>query len=55
MERLEIVCQCTECGRTWRRGEEADNETLCLRCERMSMHESMDELDIEYCDMMYKE
>lgn len=31
----ERICKCIECGRAFPYGTEADNETLCLRCEHL--------------------
>lgn len=31
-----IKCKCSECGKTWNKGEQEDNETICLRCEHLS-------------------
>ena len=36
MERSEIKCRCRECGKEWRKGEQDDNETICLRCEHLA-------------------
>ena len=30
-----IKCECQDCGKTWNKGDEGDNETTCLRCERL--------------------
>lgn len=35
-------CECTECGKTWLRGEMGDNETLCFRCEHLIDEENED-------------
>lgn len=31
-----IKCKCEECGKTWNKGEQEDNETLCLRCDALA-------------------
>lgn len=55
MERSEIQCQCEDCGKKFRKGEEGDNERFCLRCEHLSLTDGMDELDREYYDQMREE
>lgn len=35
MERIDRKCRCRSCGRSFDRGTEGDNETICLRCERI--------------------
>lgn len=32
MEYDERMCQCEDCGKRFRRGDEGDNERFCLRC-----------------------
>lgn len=43
MERDERICKCEDCGKTFRRGDEGDNERFCLRCEHVSRLERMDQ------------
>lgn len=31
-----VKCECSECGKQFNRGDEGDNETVCLRCEHLS-------------------
>lgn len=45
-----VKCQCEDCGKTFRKGDEGDNERFCLRCERQSFTRHMDELDYEEFD-----
>jgi hypothetical protein len=48
MERDERICECEDCGKRFRRGDEGDNERFCLRCchndriDRMSPEERDD-------------
>jgi hypothetical protein len=42
-----IKCKCIECGKTWTKGDQGDNETMCLRCEQVDTHY---ENDIPYDD-----
>ena len=42
MERSEIRCECEICGKTFRKGEEGDNERFCLRCDHQSRIDEMD-------------
>lgn len=46
-------CKCRDCGRTFIKGDEGDNEEYCLRCERMSLTRDMDQSD--YDDLCYLE
>ena len=31
------VCQCKDCGKKFKKGEEGDNEEYCLRCCHISL------------------
>lgn len=33
-----IKCECRDCGKTFNKGDEGDNEKFCLRCERIAFH-----------------
>lgn len=33
-------CICEDCGKTFNRGDEGDNEKFCLRCEAISTNEN---------------
>lgn len=35
-------CECQDCGKKFRRGDEGDNERFCLRCEHESRINRMD-------------
>lgn len=50
---MKTKCQCRECGKTWDKGEQGDNEKLCLRCERSQLHEQLNEDEIEIMDRAY--
>lgn len=42
LEREEMTrddCICSECGKQFKFGTEADNETLCLRCDYLLSQE----------------
>lgn len=41
-ERSEIKCKCEDCGKTWCKGEEGDNERFCLKCQYSQMLSDMD-------------
>jgi len=43
-------CKCRECGKTFERGEEGDNEKLCLRCERELLISEMSEEEYDDLD-----
>lgn len=30
-------CTCQDCGKTFNKGEEGDNEKFCLRCEHLEI------------------
>lgn len=45
-------CICGDCGKIFKRGTEGDNEKFCLRCERQSLTEGMDELDYDDFDRL---
>lgn len=34
---LPIKCKCSECGKIFIKGDQEDNEELCLRCEHYGM------------------
>lgn len=39
------ICQCLDCGKRFRKGDEGDNEKYCLRCEYLAgqrVRESME-------------
>lgn len=40
-----IKCKCSECGKVWNKGEQEDNETICLRCAHLSMIEQDEDFD----------
>jgi len=43
-------CTCKNCGKQFNKGDEADNETICLRCDRESLltSDSFDEIEYEH-------
>lgn len=42
-----MKCQCKDCGKTFIKGEEGDNEYYCLRCEYLSTISEGDERESE--------
>lgn len=48
-EQTKTKCECKECGKTWNKGEQDDNETICLRCESLSRirQDDLDNYDYE--------
>ena len=48
-EQVKTKCECKECGKTWNKGEQDDNETICLRCEALSIikQDDIDNYDYE--------
>lgn len=38
-----IECECSYCGKTFNKGDEGDNERMCLRCERITYLEESQE------------
>lgn len=38
-----IECTCADCGKKFLKGEEGDNERICLRCQESSRIERMRE------------
>lgn len=49
---MKTKCQCRECGKTWNKGEQGDNEKLCIRCEREQLHERFSEDEMDHFDIM---
>lgn len=45
-----LKCQCLDCGKTFRRGDEGDNEKYCLRCERINLVQDMSDEDYDAFD-----
>lgn len=45
-------CTCEDCGKAFNKGDEGDNERFCLRCERESLTEGMDQLDYDDFDRL---
>lgn len=43
-------CECRDCGKVFNKGDEGDNEEFCLRCERQSLTEGMDDAEYEELD-----
>ena len=39
MDNEPIKCRCEDCGKTFNRGDEGDNERFCLRCERVAFRD----------------
>ena len=46
-----MECKCSNCGKEFIKGDEGDNETLCLRCDRELLLDSMSEEDYDYMDI----
>lgn len=42
MEGTEVKCTCQDCGKTFNKGDEGDNEKFCLRCEHIALSEGED-------------
>ena len=41
MDRDDLVkCVCKDCGKSFRKGDEGDNENYCLRCEYLALKDS---------------
>lgn len=47
-EQQPIKCKCQDCGKTFNKGDEGDNEKFCLRCEHLSMLEAEDANECDY-------
>jgi hypothetical protein len=45
------MCQCEDCGKRFRHGDEGDNERFCLRCEHRSRIDRMSQEDREYYEV----
>lgn len=43
-------CQCEDCGKRFRKGDEGDNDRFCLRCQESSRLEKMRARDPEAYD-----
>jgi hypothetical protein len=43
-------CKCNQCGKTWTKGQQGDNESICLRCDRVQTLQEFDDQTIEQMD-----
>lgn len=50
-----IKCTCQDCGKTFVKGSENDNEKFCLRCERISERERWTEDEVDRHEMEHSE
>lgn len=48
---MDKVLECQDCGKKFAIGEEGDNERFCLRCERESLIEDMNEDEYHNLDV----
>lgn len=44
-------CKCQTCGKTWKKGEQGDNEKFCIRCCRIANRELIEEFGYDQDDM----
>lgn len=49
------LCECRDCGKKFKKGDECDNEEFCLRCERQTITLDMDEFEYEEFDRLESE
>jgi hypothetical protein len=48
-------CKCQDCGKSFNKGDEGDNEEYCLKCERQSLTRNMSQEDYEDFDRLETE